>query len=122
MGGVLAAEQPQGATTRTPIEEVLSSDEGQRLLEVGYRTGQLDADELALALDELELDPTQLEDVYAALDEAQISVVHADEEDEPEFEIEPEPEITTDSLQLFLKDIGKVPLLTAAQEVELAKR
>ncbi len=44
--------------------------------------------------------------------------------DEPEAE-EPEPyelEITTDSLQLFLKDIGKVDLLTAAQEVELAKR
>src|SRR4030095_16241905 len=31
-------------------------------------------------------------------------------------------EATTDSLQLFLKDIGKVDLLTAAQEVELAKR
>jgi RNA polymerase primary sigma factor len=31
-------------------------------------------------------------------------------------------EISTDSLQLFLKDIGKVDLLTAAQEVELAKR
>jgi RNA polymerase primary sigma factor len=33
-----------------------------------------------------------------------------------------ELEITTDSLQLFLKDIGRVELLTAAQEVELAKR
>jgi RNA polymerase primary sigma factor len=31
-------------------------------------------------------------------------------------------EVSTDSLQLFLKDIGKVELLTAAQEVELAKR
>ncbi len=42
-----------------------------------------------------------------------------------EVERAPEPEareITTDSLQLFLKDIGKVNLLTAAQEVELAKR
>ena len=39
------------------------------------------------------------------------------EEEEPV-----ELEITTDSLQLFLKDIGKVDLLTAAQEVELAKR
>ena len=48
-------------------------------------------------------------------------MVHA-AADEPEVEIEPEPEITTDALQLFLKDIGKVPLLTAAQEVELAKR
>ena len=34
----------------------------------------------------------------------------------------PEREISTDSLQLFLKDIGKVELLTAAEEVELAKR
>jgi RNA polymerase primary sigma factor len=55
----------------------------------------------------------------------------------PVAEIQPEPgadfdsheveepyelELTTDSLQLFLKDIGKVSLLTAAQEVELAKR
>src|SRR5881275_1430799 len=31
-------------------------------------------------------------------------------------------EISTDALQLFLKDVGKVDLLTAAQEVELAKR
>jgi RNA polymerase primary sigma factor len=38
-------------------------------------------------------------------------------------EIEPyEVELTTDSLQLFLKDVGRVDLLTAAQEVELAKR
>jgi len=122
MGGGLAAEETQGATTRTPIEEILASDEGQRLLEIGYRTGQVDADELALALDELELEPAQLDDFYAALEEAQIAVVHADEAEEPEAEAEPEPEITTDALQLFLKDIGKVPLLTAAQEVELAKR
>jgi len=92
------------------------------LLEVGYRTGQVDADELALALDELELEPAQLDDFFAALEEAQISVVHAESAEEPELEIEPAAEITTDSLQLFLKDIGKVPLLTAAQEVELAKR
>ena len=121
-GGGLAAEETQSATTRTPIEEVLASDEGQRLLESGYRTGQVDADELALALDELELEPAQLDEFYAALEEAQIAVVHAGEAAEPEAEAEPEPEITTDALQLFLKDIGKVPLLTAAQEVELAKR
>src|SRR5215213_9479818 len=40
---------------------------------------------------------------------------------EPE-EAPEESEMSTDSLQLFLKDVGKVDLLTAAQEVELAKR
>ncbi|MGI8944831.1 MAG: sigma-70 factor domain-containing protein, partial [Thermoleophilaceae bacterium] len=34
----------------------------------------------------------------------------------------PGPDMTTDSLQLFLKDIGKVRLLTAQEEVDLAKR
>src|SRR5919202_1151390 len=51
------------------------------------------------------------------------AAVTAEEEDEPAAaEAEAVKEISTDSLQLFLKDIGKVDLLTAAQEVELAKR
>ena len=62
------------------------------------------------AADELE---PETEDVYHALDDP------AAEEEEEEAE---GLEISTDSLQLFLKDVGKVDLLTAAQEVELAKR
>ena len=49
-------------------------------------------------------------------------LVGGHEFDDPDSEEPAEVEITTDSLQLFLKDIGKVSLLTAAQEVELAKR
>jgi RNA polymerase primary sigma factor len=71
-------------------------------------------------LDELELEPAQIDEFYAALEDARISVVTVEDETEPEVELP--AEITTDSLQLFLKDIGRVPLLTAAQEVELAKR
>src|SRR3954454_3020210 len=45
-------------------------------------------------------------------------------DDLPEADEEPleAGEMSTDSLQLFLKDVGQVDLLTAAQEVELAKR
>jgi RNA polymerase primary sigma factor len=53
-------------------------------------------------------------DLFAALDE-----LGAEEIEEP---AEVEFEFSTDSLQLFLKDVGRVDLLTAAQEVELAKR
>src|SRR5207245_1910935 len=49
-----------------------------------------------------------------------VAVPEPEEKDEP-AQAEAR-EISTDSLQLFLKDIGKVDLLTAAQEVELAKR
>jgi RNA polymerase primary sigma factor len=120
-GGALAAGEPEGTNAKAPVADVLATDEAQRLLETGLQSGTLHADDVALALDELELDPAQLDEFYAALDEAQIAVVHADA-DELDATPEPEAEITTDALQLFLKDIGKVPLLTAAQEVELAKR
>jgi RNA polymerase primary sigma factor len=122
-GGETQRSTNAATGTRTRVEDVLATDEAQRLLEAGQQTGRLDADEVALALDELELEPSQLDEFYAALDEAQIAVVAAGD-DQPELEApaEVEAEITTDSLQLFLKDIGKVPLLTAAQEVELAKR
>jgi RNA polymerase primary sigma factor len=118
----LAAGESKGVTARAPVEDVLATEEAQRLLESGYRTGSLDAEEVATALDELDLEPAQMDEFYAALEEARITVVTAaDDEPEPDA-AEADVEITTDALQLFLKDIGRVPLLTAAQEVELAKR
>jgi RNA polymerase primary sigma factor len=107
-------------------EAGLESDEARALLEHGRAKGSLDADELALALDELDLDPTQIDALYTALDDEQIEVVGVgattEEDDERERAWAAETEVSTDTLQLFLKDIGKVPLLTAAQEVELSKR
>ncbi len=103
------------------IAEVLETEEARGLLETGQQQGSLTADEIALALAELDLDAAQVDDFYHALDELHIDVVAAEADDEPELDEETR-EVSTDSLQLFLKDIGRVPLLTAAQEVELAKR
>jgi len=103
------------------IAEVLETDEAKGLLETGREAGSLSTEEIALALGELELDAAQIDDFYHALEEQQIEVVDTAGEEEREAVKEPR-EVTTDSLQLFLKDIGKVDLLTAAQEVELAKR
>ena len=115
-----------GGTTSTAGQQasnVLATHETKALLESGRLAGKLLADDIATALDELDLDAAQIDEFYVALDELQIEVVeHADEpEAEAEAEAE-EREVSTDTLQLFLKDIGRVPLLTAAQEVELAKR
>jgi RNA polymerase primary sigma factor len=103
------------------IAEVLGTDEAKGLLEAGRTSGSLSTEEISTALSELELDAAQIDDFYHALEELQIEVVE-DGNDEEEQRSEAVREITTDSLQLFLKDIGKVDLLTAAQEVELAKR
>jgi RNA polymerase primary sigma factor len=107
------------------VADILDTEEARHLLETAQAAGgSLSTEEITLALDELELDPGQLDDFYRALEELQIDVVSQAGEVELEEEtVKAEArEISTDSLQLFLKDIGKVELLTAAQEVELAKR
>jgi RNA polymerase primary sigma factor len=112
----------QGVRARpSSIAGVLETDEAKGLLEAGREAGSLSTEEITLALGELELDAGQVDDFYHALEELQIEVVDGTEEPERQT-VKETREVTTDSLQLFLKDIGKVDLLTAAQEVELAKR
>jgi RNA polymerase primary sigma factor len=104
------------------IKDLLETDDAKALLEAGREHGQLNADDIAVALDELELEPAQIDDFYHALEELHIEVVTGEEDAEEEVAQDEPREVSTDALQLFLKDIGKVDLLTAAQEVELAKR
>jgi RNA polymerase primary sigma factor len=124
-------EQVSGSSTNRikrgePVEQVATAQappaEGifETLIASAQETGQLGSDELAVAVDELELEPTQVEELYGKLDELHIEIVErAEEEAEAEAD---EREVSTEALQLFLKDIGKVDLLTAAQEIGLAKR
>ena len=114
--GVASTRSAQG------VADILETDEAKGLLENAQQAGSVTADEIALALDELDLDANQIDDLYHALEEMHIEIVGADVEEEPEEVAAPVREVSTDALQLFLKDIGKVDLLTAAQEVELAKR
>ncbi len=109
-------------TAGTQVTDLLETDEARQLLESGRSTGKLRAEEISSALDELDLDAGQLDEFYAALEEQQIEVVDGPDEREVEVVEAKATEVSTDTLQLFLKDIGRVPLLTAAQEVELAKR
>ena len=101
-----------GQTAPTPAEGIFEA-----LIASAQESGQLASDELAVAVDELELEPAQVDELYGRLDELQIEVVEPVEEAEVD-----QREVSTEALQLFLKDIGKVDLLTAAQEIELAKR
>jgi RNA polymerase primary sigma factor len=121
----VSATGVEGRGTRE-VTDILETDEARHLIDAGQAAGgSLSTDEIALALDELDLDAGQIDEFYRALEELQIDVVGVSVEEEPEKEervVVEAREISTDSLQLFLKDIGKVDLLTAAQEVELAKR
>jgi RNA polymerase primary sigma factor len=95
------------------------------LLEAGEEAGCLNLSELSAALQDVELDDEELEALYAELEHRGISLsddcgrasgagatyVNGDL-----------AAATTDSLQLFLNEAGRYPLLTAAEEVELAKK
>jgi RNA polymerase primary sigma factor len=104
------------------VTDVLETDEAKSLIASAQEAGSVKAEDVALALGELELDAAQLDEVFSALEEANIEVVTGDAEEEDEAARSTQREVSTDALQLFLKDIGKVELLTAPQEVELAKR
>jgi RNA polymerase primary sigma factor len=116
------ADAAEHKPVRRPVVDILDTDEARGLLASAQESGSLNAEEIALAFDELDLDGAQLDEFYTVLEELQIDVVDGGvAEPEPEIEATAR-EVSTDALQLFLKDIGRVDLLTAAQEVELAKR
>ena len=119
-------EMAETVVEGTSPSDVLELEEARSLLEAAQAAGRVSAEEIALSLDELELEPAQIEDVYRALEELQVEVVEAQATaPDPKEEVRIDQsvrEVSTDALQLFLKDIGKVELLTAAEEVELAKR
>ncbi len=83
--------------------------------------------EVARALEDVDLTREQLEELHTWLGERGIELVEGDEPvpEVPEggvsgLDLSIEPSL--DSLRLYLREIGRVPLLTASQEVSLAKR
>jgi RNA polymerase primary sigma factor len=126
--GFLGAELGAG-------EGALDAEELQRLVADGLEKGFLTYDEIAAGLEDVELKPEQIEDFFTYLIECSIELVEGDQHKQPPHEQPALPddakeppkldltvEPSLDSLRLYLREIGKVPLLTADQEVYLAKR
>jgi RNA polymerase primary sigma factor len=109
--------------TTVDIEHLLRNDDLQQLLDASEQSGSLRAIELTEILETHELDALEQDALYRELDRRGIDVI-----EEPLVEEPPPPqpaapqETTTDALQLFLREAGRHQLLTAAQEVELAKK
>jgi RNA polymerase primary sigma factor len=114
-------------------------EELHKLVQDGQEKGFLTYDEIVAGLEEVELTKEQVEDFYTYLIDHGVELMEGETHKSPPHEqVSPEDEKAAakeanvkldltvepslDSLRLYLREIGKVPLLTADQEVYLAKR
>ena len=106
----------------------LQSDEVQSLLSKGQKKGKLSYKEIMDKLEKIELNSEQIDEIYDLLNEQEIDIINSGEEETTvnedsnnDLDISSASGIE-DPVRMYLKEIGKVSLLSAEEEVELARR
>ena len=103
------------------LSEELMGLVGDVILEF-KKAGSITSSQLFDKLDKMQVTPEELEEIYKIFDDSGITIINEYEKDKELYDQLLKEDRMADPVKMYLKDIGKVPLLQPDEETELAKR